>query len=288
MTAPLTLRIALGQHDHVQPLKNGTVTSPRIRFEFIEYAPLPKAFRAMIRGTELDVSEMAVVNHLLAHDFAKPLTAIAIPLWSRLPHVNLVCPTDSPIASPRDLEGKTSGVRAYGQTSGVWVRGVLATEYGVDLEKLHWLTMEDAHVAEYVDPPLCTRNTTGRGLRELMNDGTLASIMGEREVDPAGIRTVIPNAEQAALDWIARTGMMPVNHILTVRKSLLAEHPWLGQELMALFREAERISTAAGNPAPPAYGLEANRRAMELLFGFCADQKVTSRLYTVDEVFEQI
>eukprot|EP01037_Dinobryon_pediforme_P002087 gene2087-2124_t len=265
MSEPVTLNIALGKHDHVKPLKDGRVASPRIRFVFHEYEPLPKAFRAMIRGTELDVSEMAVVNHLLAHDFAKPLTAIAIPLWNRLPHVNLVCPTGSALEGPKDLEGKMSGVRAYGQTSGVWVRGVLASEYGVDLEQVRWLTMEDAHVPEYVDPPICTRNTTGRGLRDLLNDGTLISIMGEREVDPSGIRTVIPDAEQAALAWIARTEMIPVNHILTVRKSVLADHPWLGGELMELFEDARRISVEEGAEPPPEYGLEANRRSMELL-----------------------
>ncbi len=284
----VTLKIALGKHAHVQPLKDGRVTSSRISFEFRDYEPLPKAFRAMIRGDELDVSEMAVVNHLLAHDFGKPITAIAIPLWSRLPHVNLVCPIDSTLAGPKALEGQMSGVRSYSQTSGVWVRGVLASEYDVDLEKVRWLTMEDAHVAEYVDPLVAARNTTGKGLRDLMNDGTLVSIMGERDVDPSGIRTVIPEAEQAALAWVERTGLMPVNHILSVKKPLLAEHPWLGRELMDLFEEARRVSVAEGAEPPPAYGLEANRRSLDLLCGFCAGQKVTSRRFTIDEIFEQI
>ena len=90
----------MGQHDHVKPLRDGRVTSSRVVLEFVDIEPLPKAFRQMVRGDGLDVSEMAVVTHLLAHHFGKPIGGIAIPLWSRLPHTNLVCPADSASASP--------------------------------------------------------------------------------------------------------------------------------------------------------------------------------------------
>lgn len=288
MGETVTLKIALGKYAYVDPLKDGSVASERIRFEFLEYDPLPKGFRAMIRGDDLDVAEMAVANHLLAFDFGKPLAALAIPLWSRLPHVNLVCETTSKLRGPKDLEGTTCGVRAYGQTSGVWVRGVLAHAYGVDLDQINWLTMEDAHVLEYADPPLCSRNTTGRGLRELMGDGTLAAIMGERVVDPSGIRTVIPNAEQAAKHWMQSSGITPINHVLSVKRAVLAEHPWLGGELMALFEAARQKAAARGAEVPKAYGLAANRRSLDLACQFCAEQKVTSRRLSVDEVFENI
>jgi 4,5-dihydroxyphthalate decarboxylase len=64
-----------------------------------------------------------------------------------------------------DLQHRRSGVRSYAQTSGVWVRGILEDEYGVDLRLLNWLTMEEAHVAEYQDPSNCTRNTSNLVLR---------------------------------------------------------------------------------------------------------------------------
>src|SRR5690606_31274807 len=103
----------------------------------------------------------------------------------RLPHANLVCGRDAPLGGPRDLEGHRVGVRAYAQTSGVWVRGILASAYGVALDRIEWMTMEDAHLAEYEDPPIATRNSSAAGLRELLFDGTLAAIMGERSIDPA-------------------------------------------------------------------------------------------------------
>src|ERR1043166_7047720 len=171
MVEKLRLRTALGKYAYIAPLRDGRVTSSRVELEFVDIEPLPKAFRQMVRGEDLDVAEMAVVTHLLAHHFGRPIHGIAIPLWSRLPHTNLVCPIDSDIGSPRDLNGKAVGVRAYAQTSGVWVRGVLKSEYGVDLSSILWGTMEDAHLPEYVDPPNTRRYVAPPALRELMMQG---------------------------------------------------------------------------------------------------------------------
>jgi 4,5-dihydroxyphthalate decarboxylase len=289
MTEQLVLRTAVGKHQHVKPLKDGRVTSRRVRLDFHDYEPLPKAFRTMVRGDGLDVSEMAVVTHLLAHRYGKPIIGIAIPLWSRLPHTNLVCRADSAITGPRDLEDTKVGVRAYAQTSGVWVRGILQHEYGVDVNGITWVTMEDAHLAEYKDPSIAVRNASSLALRPLMMAGELSAIMGEREVDPSGIRPVIPDAEKTAKAWIARTGIYPINHVLTLRNALLADHPWLAQELMELFEEGRRIAVQDdGAVPPPAYGLEANRASLQRAFDFSAEQQITERAYKVDELFCRI
>jgi 4,5-dihydroxyphthalate decarboxylase len=285
MGEPLVLRTALGRHDHLRPLRDGRVASDRLRMEFVDFDPLPKAFRRMVREGDLDLSEMAVVSHALAVDHGKPIVALAIPLWSRLPHTNLVCMSNSSVTGPKDLEGTRVGVRAYAQTSGVWVRGLLQTEYGVNLGRITWVTMEDAHVSEYADPSGVVRNTRPGGLRQLMMDGDLAAIMGERIVAPQGVRTVISDAKTAAQMWVRKSGIMPVNHILAMKTGLLAENPWLIRELYELFETARRAAVADGAEPPTEYGLGANRRSLQLLLDFCFDQNVLSRGYNVDEMF---
>jgi 4,5-dihydroxyphthalate decarboxylase len=285
MTAPLRLRIALGRYPYVEPLRDGRVSSPRLSLEFVEYDSLPKAFREMVRGT-LDVSEMAVVTHLLAHHFGRQIRGLAVPLWSRLPHTNLVCAAQSDIRGPADLDSKAVGVRAYAQTSGVWVRGILASDYGVDLRNITWGTMEDAHLPEYIDPPNTRRYRTPPALRELMLQGEFAAIMGERTVDPADIRFVIPDARKAAHEWIERTGIRPINHTLAVKATLLKERPWLAQELLELFVRSRELAVAAGAEAPPVYGLEANRAALQLCLRYSYEQAITPRLYDVAEMYE--
>jgi 4,5-dihydroxyphthalate decarboxylase len=288
MADRLKLRTALGKHDHVKPLRDGRVTSPLIEFEFIDIDPLPKAFRQFVAGDGLDVSELAVVTHLLAHHFGRPIKGIAIPLWSRLPHTNLVCAANGPIATPADLDGRKVGVRAYAQTSGVWVRGVLASEYGVDLDSITWGTMEDAHLPQYVDPENTKRYAAPPALRELMMDGEFAAIMGERVVDPNGVRPVIADATEAAHAWIERTGIQPINHILAVRNELTDAHPWLAAELFALFDRAREIAVAEGAAPPPHYGLEKSRASLQLAMQFSADQRITPRVYGVDEMFHPV
>ena len=280
----LVLRAALGKHDHVKPLKDGSVQSDRVRFDFIEFDPLPKAFRYMVRGGDLHLSEMALTTHLLAHHHGKHLSALPIPLWRRLHHSNLVCAAGSDIAGPADLRGKKVGVRAYSQTTGVWIRGILHAQYGVDLNTITWVTMEDAHVAEYRDPPSCVRSTGGKGLRELLLAGEFAAIMGERDFDPADVRPVIPDADREAEKWSHKTGIFPVNHIVSVQTEILQRHPWLAEELMRLFEEARVRSGGRGTAALP-YGLEPNRAAMQMLLDFAAHQKLTPRTYQVDELF---
>ncbi|WP_429810441.1 phosphate ABC transporter substrate-binding protein [Ensifer sp. B1-9] len=288
MAQPLVLKTALGKHDHVQPLKDGRVRSSRVELRFEDFEPLPKAFRTMVRGGDLDISEMAIVTHLLAHHYGKPITGLAIPLWSRLPHTNLVCASNSSLTGPRDLAGTKVGVRAYAQTSGVWVRGFLQHEYGVDLDGITWVTMEDAHLSEYDDPPNTTRNRSELALRPLLLSGELSAIMGEREVDPSGIRTVIPEAEATAKAWIARTGIVPINHTLTVKTALVEDHPWLAGELMEMFEEARRIAIEDGAAPPPAYGLEANRASLQLAFAYSAEQRITPHAYDANELYPAI
>jgi 4,5-dihydroxyphthalate decarboxylase len=288
MADRLRLRIALGKHDHVKPLRDRRVTSSRMDVEFIDIEPLPKAFRAFVNGDGLDVSELAVVTHLLAHHYGRPIKGIAIPLWSRLPHTNLVCPADSPIGAPAGLNGSKVGVRAYAQTSGVWVRGVLASEYGVDLDSITWGTMEDAHLPEYRDPANTRRYAAPPALRELMLAGEFAAIMGERVVDPSGIRPVIPDATEAAHAWIARTGIQPINHILAVRNELTDAHPWLAAELFELFDRAREIAVVEGATPPPPYGLERSRASLQLAMRFSADQRVTPHVHDVDEMFHPL
>jgi 4,5-dihydroxyphthalate decarboxylase len=285
MVEKLRLRTALGKHAHVAPLRDGRVASSRLELDFVDIEPLPKAFRQMVRGDDLDISEMAVVTHLLAHHFGRAIRGLAVPLWSRLPHTNLVCPLESNIRQPGDLNGKAVGVRAYAQTSGVWVRGILKSEYGVDLDSILWGTMEDAHLSEYVDPTNTKRYTPPPTLRELMMRGEFAAIMGERDVDPNGIRPVVPDATAAAHDWIKRSGIYPINHILTVKSTVVAANPWLGGELMDMFVKARELSIDGGAEAPPAYGFEKNANSLQRCMEFSADQKVTPRVYDVAEMF---
>ncbi|MEO8716182.1 MAG: ABC transporter substrate-binding protein [Acetobacteraceae bacterium] len=281
MTTPLVLRTAIGNYGHVRALKDRTVESDRVRLDFVDVEPVNRAFRRMVRDLEFDVCEMALTTHAQARAAGKPITALPIVLMGGLHHGALVCLRESGLRGPADLAGMRVGVRAYSQTTGVWVRGILHAEYNVDPAAITWVTQEDAHVAEYDDPPNVVRAPPGRSLLAMLRDGAIEAMIALGGTDSAELRTVIPNADEAAAAWFRKTGVHPVNHVVVVRNDLLAEHPWLAGELFRRFTEAK------GNTGSQ-YGMEANRASIDLLLAFAARQALTQTTYRAEQLFAAI
>lgn len=293
MTAPLVLRTALGKSPLVRALKEGTVASERVRFEFIDVDPVTRAFRRMTRAMEFDLCEIALTTHAQARAYGKPITALPVVLLRGFHHGALICRRDSTLRGPADLVGKRIGVRAWSQTTGVWVRGILQDEYGIAPDAMTWTTEEDAHVQEFTDPPFVTRMAAGQDLRAMLLSGDIDAAIALAGIDPAQIRTVIPDADAAAAAWYRRTGAYPVNHVVVVKDAMLAEYPWLAAELMRLFVESKQRApasvpsplTALVGDDPEPYGIGANRPAIELLMRYAAQQKLIPRAYGVEELF---
>jgi 4,5-dihydroxyphthalate decarboxylase len=279
MTQNLVLRTALGKSPLVRALKHGTVTSDRVTFDFVEVDPVTRAFRRMTRALEFDLCEIALTTHAQARAYGKSITALPVVLLRGLHHGALICRRDSSSRGPADLIGKRIGVRAWSQTTGVWVRGILHDEYGIAPDAMAWVTEEDAHVQEFVDPPFVHRIAPGQQLQAMLLSGEIDAGIA-LAVDPAQVRPVIPNADAVAAEWSRRTGVYPINHVVVIKDTLLAEHPWLGDELMRLFVAAKE---ASGEVVP--YGIEANRPAVELLMRYAAQQGLIPRAYGVQELF---
>ncbi|MBI3709516.1 MAG: hypothetical protein HY246_17825 [Proteobacteria bacterium] len=298
MASPLVLRTAIGKYPYVQALKDGSVHSDRVRLEYVEVEPLNQAFRRLLRDGEFDVCEMALTTHALAHAFGKPYTAIPIILHRNFHHGAIACAKNAPLRGPSDLSGRRVGVRAYSQTTGVWVRGILQHEYGVDVGSITWVTTEDAHVAEYRDPPNVERAAEGKGLRTMLLAGEIDAAIGLRQEDPNEVRKVIPDTDAAAASWYRKTGIYPANHAVVIKNDLLAKHPWLGTELMTMFAESKRqaqktpVSAAEARlkalvgDDPHPYGLAANRKPIEMVLAFSTEQKLTPRAYKIEELFD--
>jgi 4,5-dihydroxyphthalate decarboxylase len=274
----LTLRTALGPYPYVAGLRNGAVRTDRIWLEFEAVEPITRAFRRMVRTFDFDLCEIALSTLAQAVAYGKRITALPAVMTGGFHHGSLVCRRDSPLREPIDLKGKRIGVRAYSQTTGVWVRGILQDDYAVAPETMTWVTQEDAHVAEYPDPPFVVREAAGKNLRAMLLAGEIDAEVGLADLDAPDVRSVIPDAASAAADWARRTGVHPINHVVAIKTDLLDAHPWLARELHALF-------TAARTDAAPAYGMAANRAAIELLLRFTSEQGLTPTRLRGDDIF---
>src|SRR5829696_3443188 len=147
----MRLKTLLGDHPGTTALKNGSVRSDLFEFDFASYSPTNKGFKPMVREGAFDVSEMAIVTYLMAKSFGKPMVLLPDVVLARFQHGHALYNAKAGKLAPRDLNGKRVGIRSFTTTTGAWLRGILANDYGVDLDSIDWVTFEDAHVAEFMD-----------------------------------------------------------------------------------------------------------------------------------------
>lgn len=300
----VTLKTAIGTYGHTQALKDGTVKPEGIVLAHVEVEPIIAAFRRMIRGLEFAVSEMAITTYLCARAFHKPITAIPVFVLRSFPHSGIVYNTRSGIREPADLAGKRVGVRAYTVTSGVWARGLLESEYGVDLDQVTWVINDEEHVQEYQAPPNVETAPAGKGLGEMLIAGEIDAAIGIGDPKAEHVRPLIPNAVQAEGEWFRRTGVYPINHTVVVQDEVLRANPWVAEALFVAFRLAKgryldrmregdgaavdprfaRLQGVVGEDPLP-YGVRANRKTLEAVCQFAAHQHILPKPATVEELF---
>lgn len=265
-------RVALGAYKHTARLIAGEIASPALPLVFEKVAPISKAFAPMVRDGRFDASEMAIATFLMARAHDLPLVLLPAVVASRAQEGAMLCRADGPVARPEDLRGRRIGVRAYSQTTGMWLRGVLAESHGVPAEACRWITFEDAHVAEYRDPPFVERAPAGADLLAMLKAGEIdAAIFGnDTPADPA-LRPVWPDPAAAGAAFRARHGFVPVNHLVVIRRA----HAARAGELLALLR-ASGVQAATRASLHPALAL-ANR--------WCAAQGLIPRPLTEAEIW---
>src|SRR6267143_4544566 len=230
----MTLHTMLGNYPNTKAIKSGACRSDLVDFDFVEVKVANNLFKQVVRDAKYDVAELAIVTYLQARTFGKPYVLLPAVLVSRGQHHTIAYNADRGVLKPSDLAGKRVGVRAYTVTTGTWVRGILANDYGVDLGKIEWVTFEDPHVAEYQDPPFVKRAPPGKELVQMLLDGEIdAAVVGDKLPDPR-LRHLIPDPEAAARAWAERHGGVPINHMAVVRTELSKSRPDVVKELFRL------------------------------------------------------
>lgn len=302
------LSIVLGPHGQVQDLRAGVVGVNGFALDFIEIKRMPDAYRQMARSQPYDICEMAPTSYLMAVAAGAPITALPIPMTRRFRHAGLQRLRTSAIRGPKDLEGKTVGVRAYSVTAAVWTRGVFADDFGVDLDRVQWLTEEDENVETFATPSNVRRADAGKSLADMMRAGELEVAFGGlagvgADLDEQLVE-LVDDASLREAAWFARTGIYPLHGVIVVRNDVLRANPELPMALFEAFTMAKdnylarirsgeadsaedkryaRLATLVGDPLP--YGLEENRASFEALVRYAHTQGLIAAKPSLDVVF---
>jgi len=304
--AELKLKTVTRTQGNNQALKDGTVKPHGFTFDFDEVDPLIAAFRRMVRGLEFDVAEMAITTYICARAHGKRMTAIPVFLVRAFHHGAILVNTKAGIRTPKDLEGKRVGVnRGYTVTTGVWARGVLQQEHGVDLGKITWVLSGDEHVAEYRPPANVVPIDKGKKMADMLASGELVAAIGV-EIDHPDVKPLIANAQEAGLAALRQRGHYPINHTVVIKDELLAARPELAIDVFNAFAEAKRlyvqrlkagqiekptsvdllhqkVMAITGDPLP--YGIGPNRKVLDELIQHALTQGIITQRVTVEELF---
>jgi 4,5-dihydroxyphthalate decarboxylase len=294
MAAPSTLAVLLGNYAHTRPLKDGTIPVAGVHCDFPQVTPLYSAFARMVRDLEFDVCEMALATYFQAREAGVPITLLPVVMVGNTHHQSLTRWPGSPPITPRELAGKRVGVRAYSQTTGLWVRGILREEYDVEASDITWVTTEEPHVAQYRDPANVQRSQAAK-VAELLRDGDVtAAVLGPRAIGTQGVELVpvIEDAPAAGRAWVQRHGTVPVNHLVVVRDDVLKARPEAVSALYRAFQESIAATAAQrdGSPAGRAVSAGWNEslvKSVEIGARYALEQEVVRSPIDVGRVVDE-
>jgi 4,5-dihydroxyphthalate decarboxylase len=287
-THPLRLKTALKTYSHTQALKSGKLTDPAVELIFEDVEPIHRAFAPMARRQAYDVSELAIVTYLQAKAYGKPLVLLPTVVAARFQQGCIIYSAERGKLDVGSLAGKKVGVRAYSQTTGMWVRAILGQTYGVPLDQVKWVTIEGAHLEEYADPSFVQRASANKKLLTMLRDGELdAAILGNDLPDGPEFKPVIDHAAAADREWYARHHYVPINHVVVVTKAVADSNPQAVRAVYDLLSRGKAAVAAenAGKPDKLLFGYDALRGPLEETLAFCEEQQLLPRKLTVDEIY---
>src|SRR5438094_10507144 len=179
--ASVHLTLAVCDYEHVREIAQGLVRADGITLTPLIFPSIEEITFRFTKSLEWDVSELSFGKYIsLTSQGIAPM--VAIPVFpSRVPrHSALYVRGEAGIKTAKDLEGRAVGVPEWAQTAGIYVRGFLAEEAGVDLTKIRWLQagVNEPGRAEKVELKLPT------GIRyQPRPDASLRAIPACREVN---------------------------------------------------------------------------------------------------------
>ncbi len=310
--ARLRLTLSCGDYDITRGLIDGTAPIEGVDLTVIALSSPERHWR-MTRHLEFDICELSMASFLVGHGQGAPYAAIPAFPHRRFRHGYVFCNPEAGVRTVRDLGGARVGLRTLQTTAGLWVRGILQHEYGVDLGSITWVAQDEEEVPL---PPnfrlRLERAPWGDDVDAMLVRGALGAVIYPENLPSfasghPNVRRLFEDYKAEEIRYYRKTGVFPIMHTVVIRRELVDRHPWLPQSALKGFEASKRrayrrmldprrISLAWVLPLmeeqrmvmgedPWPYTLEANRTALETLIGYAFEEGCIAARPAVDELF---
>ncbi|MGE0627549.1 MAG: hypothetical protein AB7O43_06950 [Hyphomicrobiaceae bacterium] len=318
----LHLNLATADYDHFRDIELGKVRVDGVRLNYQTY-PIEEVFFRFVRYREWDVSEMSFAKFAAIMSEESP-DIIGLPVFpSRMFRLSSIYVNrNRPITDGRDLKGKRIGVPEWAQTAAIYTRGWLTDDLGISLQDIDWVQSglnqpgRGEQVALFLPNGVSLTPVKDKSLRDLLRDGDIDAFFSARP--PAGMdgeyNDIVPmfaDAPQEEAAYFTRTGVLPIMHVVAIRRPIYEANPWLARNLYKAFEEARQRSLArifdrqASRFFVPwiadrameglaafksdyfPYGIDQNRTCLEAFLKWCSEQGITRRRLKPEELFAQ-
>ena len=286
----MRLSALLGDYPVTRAVKAGDIRSPEVSFDFADVKTPSSAFKRVVRTLEFDVAELALVTYLIAKAHDKPLVLLPAVVLGRFQHPYLIYNAERGSLAPGDLQGRRVGIRSYSVTTVTWIKGILADDHGVDLDRITWVTFEEPHVAEFKDPPNVERAPDGKAMLDMLLAGEIDAAVVGGPITDARLKPLLPDPMAAAQEWHRKTGALQINHMVVVKNSVSRANPAVVREIYRLLLESKKAAELPheGELDLNPFGFDRNRRNLEVGIDFAVRQRLIPRRFEVDELFDDV
>ena len=321
----LPITMACGPYDRLDALAQGVIQPEGIALRYLAIQSPPEIFARMVKTRSFDVAEMSLAYYMIARARSKfPFVAIPVFPSRMFRHGYIFINKNAGIKEPRDLEGKRIGVQEYRQTAGVWVRGILQHDLGIDLSRVKWFE-GGTNEPRRPDDDMDLRPVGELSLELIGENRTLSDMLEKGEIDAyfgarrpvafdrgRNVARLFPDYRAREKDYYKRTGFHPIMHTLVIHEDLHRREPWVAESLFKACQEskkwamqqmrfsgaqrsmlpwlydeiAEMDALMGSNPWP--YGLSANRPMLTEFAQYLVDQKFIEKAPPIDQVFAPI
>jgi len=318
--ARLPLSFASVSYDRFRAIEDGRVQPEGIDLNFIPL-PVEETFYRQLAFSEFDVSEMSLSSFVLTLNQETP-PFVAIPVFpSRyFRHQTMFVNGNSGITAPEDLKGKRVGVPEYQITAGVWQRGMLQDEYGVQPRDMKFFSggVEEIGRVEKIRldlPDDISVQPIGPGdtLSQMLSSGELDALFTAHVPScfytHNHVKRLFPDYKDTEKAYFAKTGIFPIMHIVALKRDVYEQNPWIAKSLMKAFEGSLRLAmddlmyrssmkvmlpwladhveetTRAMGDDFWTYGVERNRHVLETFLGYSHDQGLANQVWKPEDIF---